>query len=379
MNFIKKIISSSELNKIKNNLNNRPHVGIEITVTNSCNGNCSYCFENDHSKSLINVDEQKLQLNLLIDYCENFDLTKFNGLTITFWGGEPMMNFQFIEQILIATQKYQFINYFIYSNGTQFEKFLELIDLDKKLNFKNRMRIQLSYDGEPHNTIKRGKTKEIILKTAKLLQENKFKFGFKATLSYDMIKFLSEIWKSYEELYNQFGNFIRYCPTLDTTVKEWPEYEFEIWKEQIIQIARYEFNFYKKHKHFLMSWFNYDNSKMVCNLDYHINVHLDGNIYLCHGCPYSKNKCKNFILGNTSKIKSFNEVLSKKCSNYESCNECKECSATYCNICHITQVDVKDYINDWIKCMPSNKLRCKYFKFFGVVNNMLIYSLINSK
>ena len=46
----------------------------------------------------------------------------------------------------------------------------------------------------------RGSNSEMIFRTARMLSENGFRVSFKATLSYDMISHLPEIWKSYELL-----------------------------------------------------------------------------------------------------------------------------------------------------------------------------------
>lgn len=372
-NEIKEIV-----NQVADELKSKSAVNIEITMTNECNGNCSYCFEHNHSKSLIDENEQNRQLKLIVDYCNNFDKNKFSGLNIVFWGGEPMLNFEFMKRIFDQTLAFDFIRYFIYSNGTRFDKYFEMVHLPYADELRERFSIQLSYDGEPHNRLKRGNTREIILRTAHMLKDNGFDVRFKATLSYDMIRFLPEIWKSYEKLNDEFGE-LEYSPTLDTTISEMPEENFQEWKHSLEEIAKLEFDFYRKNNRFLMSWFNTDgqDNKLVCNIDYNINIHLDGNIYPCHGCSYSCNN-KDFIIGNTKQIESLADVLCKQVEKYNRPRECEICGAVFCNICHVAEVRPLAFKDDWVKCMTNNKLRCKYFKYFGKIKTMLDLAIIDT-
>ena len=54
-----------------------------------------------------------------------------------------------------------------------------------------------------------------VLEAARLLKMHEIPFSFKATLSFDMLQELPRMWKSYEQLYKEFGECARYSPTLD--------------------------------------------------------------------------------------------------------------------------------------------------------------------
>lgn len=387
MNLVAKLKNSKNLIDIQKDINinsqNQSYL-IEITTTNQCNCNCKYCFETDHSKKYFSSEEQERQLNLIIDFCDKDYIRHYKKVSIVFWGGEPMLNLDYIKNIIYATKKYKFVTYFMYSNGTLYEKYKEFINLDVIQEVKSRFSIQLSYDGEPHNTIMRCNDGDKTIKTAKLLSENNFKIAFKATLSYDLLKYLPDIWKSYEKLYYDFNcnSNIDYAPTLDTTCKDCPDDYIEIWKKSILEIAKLEFKFIKKNKKFLMSWFkDRQQYRTNCSLSGKILFDIDGNIYLCHGCPYSKHK-SDFLLGNTKSIQSLDDVfkinLDFKKQNYRSI-ECLKCGATFCNICNIAQVNSKRYKDDWIECSTNNKLRCTFFRYFGIVNRALLLALFESK
>lgn len=375
MSVVSDIKDSNIVLALKNEQTMLKPIHIEITTTNQCNGNCSYCFESDHSKSCIDPKIQSRQLELIVRLCESFDSEKNSSVQLVFWGGEPMMNFDFIKRIIDATVKYEFVQYFMYSNGTLIDKFKELISLDCADQLKERFSIQLSYDGEPHNAIKRGDTREKILETAGFLAQSGFRIQFKATLSFDMVKNWPEMWKSYEELNEQFNDQLSYSPTLDTCISDWPDIGYEEWKDAVNEVMRLEHKFIKKHGRPLLSWISDTDSKMACSIDESVCLHVDGGIYICHGCQYSSHAA-DFMLGDVNEIESLNEVLNKYDDFKPRSPECKDCIASFCNVCHITQVDSKNFRTDWLSCMSKNALRCKYFKYFGYAKNALELALL---
>ena len=115
-------------------------IGIEITTSSGCNCNCLYCFETSHCTK-VDHEEEARQLKLLDDYCSRFDLNENDSLRITFWGGEPMMNLEYIKKIISTTIKYEFVNYYMYSNGTLFDSFRELASCGFAEELKNRIHI----------------------------------------------------------------------------------------------------------------------------------------------------------------------------------------------------------------------------------------------
>lgn len=358
---------------------NKENVCIEVAITNKCNCNCSYCFENDHSCSNIDEKIQNRQLELIEKYCQSFDINKHSYLVIDFWGGEPTLNMNFIESIIDRTIKYPFVRYHMYTNGILFSNFFRIIRNKNIDILRNRIQIQLSYDGEPHNTIKRGKFKDQIFKTFNLLKENGIHASFKATLSYDMIKHLPDIWKSYEEASKKFGiGYVLYHPTLDTNVNDSNIKYFSDWKKSLKTIAKYELEYIKKNGINLMSWFNEVNDKATCGLNGKIHLDIDGNIYPCHGCPYSKNK-NDFYIDNINQIERLDELIDRNVENSKKNTKCYYCGATFCNQCHVTQVNSKEYEKTWLSSLGKDKVRCLFFKYFGKIKNAYDMALINQR
>lgn len=356
----------------------KQNVNIELCMTNNCNCNCAYCFENCHSGFKRNIEEEYRQIELLVEFCQNFNKQKYSTLTISFWGGEPFLNLDFMTEVFAKTATYDFVRYHIYSNGTLLENYKCFLKQDFIDSIKPRCHIQLSYDGEPHHTLKRGDTKSIVFKVAHLLFDCGFTVAFKATLTYDMIKHLSDIWDSYEEAYYEFNGKINYSPTLDT--RHVIESDFNEWKRQLVNIAKKELSFFGKNGTFLMNWFNFP-MKCSCQLQNSISVNTNGNIYFCHGCFYASNN-ERFMLGSTSSIKSFSDVILENTDITSEVNQtCNTCTAVYCAVCHVSQIDdtEQNIRNAWEQSRSKNNARCKYYQEFGRIYNAMQLSLMNRK
>lgn len=354
----------------------RQPLHIEITITNACNMNCKYCFERNHV-NLANHIEENRQLHLIENLCKDFDTTKFNGLQIVFWGGEPMLNIEFMKKIIIITAQYEFVVYFMYSNGTLLEQYAVFFNDILIKSIKHRFRIQLSYDGDPINKIERGIDKDKIIKTAHFLQDNGFSFSFKATVSSKTIRYMPNAWKSFEELYEEFNCDIKYAPTIDMTSDNISSV-INDWENAITQIMVYEYYFFKKHHTFLLSWLNYDNfndNKLICNKDYTCHLHTDGNIYICHGCPYL-DQHEKFKLGTTNTINTLYDVL-KKYQHGKRDDKCFDCVSVFCNFCHLYHVNPNDIHSTWLSSINNNKDRCYCFKYAGMMKKLLDYILID--
>ena len=356
------------------------HVYIELTLTNSCNCNCSYCFEGCHHESVVsNPAIEQQQLKFITDFCKSFDNSKFDQFGIGFWGGEPFMNTKFMYELINATCQYDFVRYHCYTNGTLINQYKDFLNQLFIKSIRNRINLQLSYDGEPQNTIKRGYSKDIELEAADLFYEARIPFVFKATLSYDMIPYLDQIWKSYEELFYRYPNaYIRYIPTLDTSTSDITM--LNTWQEKLLDIAKLEYQFIQKNGFALFDWFN-SLDKKACKLKNVCMIHTDGNIYPCHGVPYlSNNKVKdNLTYGNI-----YNNTLADIIANTVESNvisdECAKCNAKYCAVCHVSNIRENDQLLDgWINRRSINKDRCSYFQTFSYISDLLRFAILKSQ
>ena len=350
---------------------------VELTTTNDCNCNCSYCFEKCSSRKQYVIDNyQSKVLQLIVNACNDFDKSKYDWFTVSFWGGEPFLNVEFIADIISNTYRFDFVRYNLFSNGTLLDKYKQFLSYSFIDQIRDRIHIQLSYDGEPHHSLKREDNKHLIFEVADMLKANSIMFDFKATLSFDMIKYLPQIWDSYHDLHYKYGSIVTYYPTLDTTKSDLKY--FDDWKSSLLQVIKKEYNFIQKHHYALFGWLN-DGRKGNCNLGNSLHIHTDGNIYICHGCAYKDNN-ENLKYGNINSINSLYDVLNTNFDIDDIPQQCTLCPSTYCSVCHVNNINSnEDPHKSWLSCKVNNKVRCKYFKYFGYISKLLQHSLDNIK
>ena len=180
-------------------------VHIEVTATDKCNCSCEYCFEQDHCTEHMSEDKQQKIASLLREYCDSMSSSRSPSLYLSFWGGEPFLNFSFIDRVLRETVKYKFVQWHIYTNGLVTDAIDKLVTADYFEEARDRLEVQFSYDGEPHNTQKRKHDGKTTIENAKKLAGAGVQVKFKATLSYDMIDKLPQIWESYRDLHEEMS------------------------------------------------------------------------------------------------------------------------------------------------------------------------------
>jgi len=150
-----------EINKftsenIKKFLCNTPQITFE--VTEKCNLNCYYCgYGNLYSNKDIrkNNDLSIDKAIIFLNYIKKMWKTEYNisfnqTVNISFYGGEPLINFDFIEQIVsfIENELNNCNRSFIYSMTTNGILLLQHIDY----LVKNEFQILISLDGDEHAT-----------------------------------------------------------------------------------------------------------------------------------------------------------------------------------------------------------------------------------
>lgn len=258
---------------------------VEITATDNCNCNCSYCFEGGHRVKPRNLEIEALVLERLLELCREYSCIPGSKLGISFWGGEPTLNCSYVSEVVEKTRGYPFVRYHMYSNGTLTRSFEQLAS-SLPDDVRRRFHTQLSYDGSPHNEVKRGYSGEAVFETARVLEAAGMPFDFKATLSFDMVGKLPEIWRSYKQLADMFpASRVRYAPTLDTNVSDgrW----LETWKTAVVETAKLERKFILERGYPLWTWFG-PSRKSNCRLERALHVDGSGRIFVCHGAPYEK-------------------------------------------------------------------------------------------
>ena len=146
---------------------------VMLIVTKQCNLNCTYCFEHHKTNESMSVDTAKTIIQNEISDSEQ----KGQDLIISFFGGEPLLNFSLIKEIVewstTLIHKIR-VRFFVTSNGT-------LLTEEVQEWFKAHahiIAIGLSYDCcEEMQATNRGCTIESVLSFAKKTwPKQEFKF-----------------------------------------------------------------------------------------------------------------------------------------------------------------------------------------------------------
>lgn len=112
-----------------------------IDLTKSCNYNCIYCFRNLN-------ENRKIKSSLLSEICDYINKTvfefKLDSITIQFWGGEPLLASELIQQVLdyFRGKKYK-VRYDIETNASLITpKIAQML-------YNNAVSVGVSVDGTP--------------------------------------------------------------------------------------------------------------------------------------------------------------------------------------------------------------------------------------
>lgn len=371
----------------KQGFNNVKIYSIDLTTTDNCNFNCSYCFEHGHfNKNYFDKIDLFIQrMNELMD--SFFFKSNYKLLGIGFWGGEPTLNKKAIKRIVEYYGSDDRVKFFIYSNGSNIDPYMEMLEKYKNKTLFNhpKLCIQMSYDGMPLQDIcrkdKSGKlTSTMVRNNIKRLYERKIPTVIKSTITPDALKYLPEARRDVLDLVksseNDFFKSSNYFPTIDYYHSEeisdkLMEKYLNDMKESLIKIAKEEIEYFKENKRFFLAWFNPGKALCCAGRDM-VCINWDGNIFKCHGSVYEDGSGEHYI----TKLEddNFIEELIKSTKSHSidfgvEPDECKNCEATYCLRCNSVKFNYskKDtYMEKWRDYSDQPNL-CKFYKLNGKI------------
>lgn len=76
-----------------------------LMVTHACNLNCSYCYESHKNNAYMSFEMAKDIILREADFVSQSD--RFDEIQVDFMGGEPLMNFPLIKQIVEWLKKWR--------------------------------------------------------------------------------------------------------------------------------------------------------------------------------------------------------------------------------------------------------------------------------
>jgi radical SAM protein with 4Fe4S-binding SPASM domain len=317
----------------------------------------------------------------------NFFNKNYGALQINFWGGEPSLNLEPIFQICQEFENDARVSYFIYTNGTRIDKFINLLEKYKYIKNVNNMpkfMTQISYDGEPIHDIYRKNKQEKLTgtftkgKVQELLSMD-IPVIMKSTLPSEAFKYMvharNDILSIYEPFMNKGIRFgVNYSPTVEyynlNKITNVPEV-LETLKSSLFKMVELELDYYRKNNRFFFNWFNENKALCSAGRDL-ICINWDGKIFKCHGSIYEDGNLDHCIgdieddtwiegLVASHKIHSFNFGYLPP--------ECKGCEANFCLKCnHAKFMDSEKthYLDKW-RDYTSQPVLCQVYQLNGKI------------
>ena len=119
---------------------------ILIELSEGCNLDCSYCLQDKHSKNSLDLETFKVAFENVLS---KIDIAKCTGIEFNFYGGEPLLYFDRIKEIMLFLL-YRRSNVFFKKIPFTYTMPSNLLPLTKeKENFiiEHNINISFSYDG----------------------------------------------------------------------------------------------------------------------------------------------------------------------------------------------------------------------------------------
>lgn len=355
---------------------------IDLCTTNVCNFGCKYCSEGHFSEELIKerslTGKSKVPVQTLVNLFKEYGDTKNK---IAFWGGEPMLNFEYCKEVIQALRNDAGFSFMFYTNGYYLCKNPGILDYLVELNdslkqdtsiYGNepRLFVQVSYDGEIVNdklrVTKSGKsTSEFCLKSLKMLRDAGIDTAFKSTITGDTFKYIDKAFVDVIKTSNT-----RYFPTPDLTA-DFSESELSDLKQGLMRCAAYIVKNQLDPR--LFGWFGFDKSKCGAGNEY-FAIDIDGNISTCHSAMYGNQS--DFKISNIFELdcaKKLHEASKrfKKYLNYNN-TKCRNCKNVFCMRCNYFNYLKNSHICDYEERWNSiNENSCKIWDINNIVFNSM--------
>jgi uncharacterized protein len=341
---------------------------LELSITDQCNMRCTYCFEQEYEyKDKMGMDQAVLLADRIVALTKEEKFKKiYNGLNITFWGGEPTINRQVLEYFYYRfREEVDVVEFFLYTNGLTILKYLDIIR-------NGDIEFQISYDGQPlhdltRKTVGGGSTGKQLIEVFKVLAQEKIQFGIKSTITPIHFKYLMQVYLDFkylnETIFEPNGMFMQYSPTIDYH-GDMGQMNLEAFKWQMKEIAKLEIEHIKNGgKNFVWAWFSSKKGGVCSAGQTMFAIDKEGSYFNCHGALYED--APELNEGSIFKDNFLDFIEDrKKNSIYEVNEKCKTCASTICSQCNIvffTKSKKENYKDRWNDLEAHGLPLCNFY------------------
>ncbi len=222
------ISGSLTCNDVYCQLANIKHIGFE--VTDSCNLQCTYCiygkfYKNHDVRNMqkMDVGKAKMLIDFLVDKLNSpANTSSVNLVFISFYGGEPLLNMDFIQEIVQYTQQIQnhhiTFRYMMTTNAVYLKKFFPFL-------WKHDFILTVSLDGneenDGHRKFSNGKPSfKVVFNNLKYIQK-KYPEFFKENIQFNSVLHnLNNHLELFSFIYEEFGKITKFSTINPTGVKD---------------------------------------------------------------------------------------------------------------------------------------------------------------
>lgn len=318
----------------------------QLTLNTSldCNLCCWYCYETHAKKTNMSLELVK---NILLHLEIKSQADPFKILELSFFGGEPLLNYKAIKALLegvkMLSKRFDFdIHLTFVTNGTLInQKYVELLK-----EFKVRFQITIDGNKDTHNNTRKYKSKLLgtdsygrIMDNLKLLNEQEAEFYFIVRVNYetDTLKSISKLMADLE--------FLDKRRTALSLHRVWQHKATEEDSALLIDAINYI-----NSMGFVVSTFPLATNLENCYADNYNQaiINYDGNVYKCTARDFSSEQPSGKL--NSLGLIEWNAPLLLDRLALDIPQKCKDClllpSCT--GICSQKKVEAKD--NEQIPC-----------------------------
>ena len=358
-------------------------MNLNLMTTNVCNFGCKYCYEGQFSAELIKerslTGKTSLTIPEIEKFIEDYETAKGvrdNNHTLTLWGGEPLLNKEFCMHVIEHFSKDERFSFFTSTNGYYIPEYIEFFkNIVKKIG-KERLRVQISYDGSGINehtrVLKNGKnTQSIVLKSIKLLRDNNIQYTLKSVLPPEHFK---DMFDAFKDVISLNGDYFP-TPVYSTKLSEKSLNELKL---SLMKIAKYIYDNNLNPEVF--KWFTQSKAKCSAGINF-FSINTQKEVVGCHAAMYEHNE---HIIGKIGANDLIDKVIKAE-ENYQRMfnnlvKKCATCEVEYCLNCNYENYIVADknlsYEDKW---NSVNENFCKIFKLNSIIYNSLIKALYSKE